>query len=255
MASTQSHNDSRANTTNNTDQQVTTKTNIRPTERWFSAIGGGSLIAYGIIRRDWLGAGVATVGAALTYRGIAGRSALYKALKINDVGPDISANVSHIPGRKGVRVHRSQTIQRSAEDLYSFWRNIELAPLYMPGIDTVTITGERTSHWATSHNHLEWNSEILVDKPSELISWHVHGETSTANAGQVHFQPAAEGRGTIVTLELDFFQPDHIHKLAGPFEATIAEYETLEILRRFKEIMEAGEIPTIQGQSTGKGRK
>ncbi|GCE23667.1 SRPBCC family protein [Dictyobacter kobayashii] len=254
MASIQSIREERSDTPNKIDQLTNSSTNMGQIERWTSAIGGGALSTYGIMRRDWLGAGLAIIGGGLLYRGATGRSVLYKALNINTGGQQLSANVSTIPGNRGIRVSRSQTINRSAQDLYTFWRDIEMAPLYMPGIKTVNQTGERTSHWTASANS-EWNAEILEDKPDQLIAWHVHGQPTTANAGKVYFHPAAGGRGTIATLELDFFQTDPLNKLASHITSSAAEYEAAEILRRFKELMETGEIPTVKGQPTGKGRK
>ncbi|GLV53829.1 hypothetical protein KDH_06800 [Dictyobacter sp. S3.2.2.5] len=254
MASIQSPRKVRLTTVNNLDQITSSSTNIGKTERWISAISGGALASYGIVRRDWLGAGLAVIGGGLLLRGANGRSVLYKALNINTGGQQLSANVTTIPGNKGIRVSRSRTINKSAQDLYAFWHNFEMAPLYMPGIKVVNATGERTTHWVASGGN-EWNAELLADKSGQLIAWHAHGKPTTANAGKVIFQPAGEGRGTVVTLELDFFQADPLHKIVSHFTSFGAEYEVAEILRRFKDLMEAGEIPTIKGQPTGQGRK
>ncbi|GCE30954.1 hypothetical protein KDA_64380 [Dictyobacter alpinus] len=236
------------------NQLETSATNVGQVERWISAIGGGVISTYGITRKDWLGVGLAMLGAGLIYRGASGRSPLYKALNINTGGQQLSANVSIIPGDKGIRVKRSQTVQQNAQDLYTFWRDLEMAPLYMPGIKVVNKTGERTYHWTASGDN-QWNAEILEDKPGELIAWHVHGQPTTANAGKVYFQPASEGRGTIVTLELDFFQTNPAGKLLSHVASSASEYEVAEILRRFRQLMEANEIATTKGQPTGKGRK
>jgi len=73
------------------------------------------------------------------------------------------------------------------------------------------------------------------------------------NAGSVRFRPGPNGRGTEVTVELNYEPP------AGVIGATIAkllgeepEVQVREDLRRFKQIMETGEIPTIEGQPSGR---
>jgi uncharacterized membrane protein len=120
--------------------------NVGQAERWLSAIGGGALLVYGIARLDWLGAGIGLVGSGLLYRGVTGHSFAYQALNYN-TAQERSPTVMDIPGKKGFRVQRSLTINRSPEELYAFWSDVEKTPLYTPGVTSVTKTGERTSHW------------------------------------------------------------------------------------------------------------
>jgi len=264
MASAQSTLKNYQNTYAQGDQNVTTR-NIGQVERWLSGMSGGVLAAYGISRRDWLGSGLALIGSALFYRGVSGHSFLYQTLNIStaeqqpNFAPGIPRTVSSIPGKRGVRVQRSMTVNRSAEDLYNYWYDIEKAPLYMDYIDSVLRTGERTSHWIAQgpmNKTIEWNSELLQAVPNKSISWHVHGKPTTANAGKVSFDPAPDGRGTVVTLELDFLQfKGALGTGIGNLIGHIPERQALETLRHFKQIMETGEIPTTKGQATGEGRK
>ncbi len=240
------------------NENTLTSVNVGQPERWLSAIGGGALASYGILRRDWLGAALATIGGALLIRGATGHSFLYQAFDIVTVEQSPST-LSNIPGNRGVRIQRRMTIERPAAELYAFWRDVEKAPLYMQGITQVQQTGDRTSHWTArvpGGKTMEWNSELLEDVPGKLISWHAHGNAFTGSAGRVSFEPAAGGRGTVVMLELDFQQ------LKGPLGTSLGkilghvpEGMAHENLRRFKELMEAGEIATVEGQPTGQGRK
>jgi uncharacterized membrane protein len=252
------------NTHKQGDQNVVTR-NIGQTERWLSGIVGGAFAAYGVSRRDWLGSGIAVLGSALFYRGASGHSFLYQAMNIStaekqpNFAPGIPKTVSSIPGKRGTRVQRLMTVNRSAEDLFNYWYDIEKAPLYMDYVQSVLRTGERTSHWITQgpgNKTVEWNSELLEVVPNKSISWHVHGKPTTANAGKVSFDPASDGLGTIVTLELDFLQFQGAFGTGiGMIVGHIPEKQALETLRHFKELMEAGEIPTIKGQPTGEGVK
>lgn len=240
------------------EAQTATTQNVGQAERWVSAIGGGALLVYGIARLDWAGAGVALLGGGLLYRGVTGHSFAYQALNFN-TAQQRNPTVMEIPGKKGFRVQRALTINRSPEELYEFWYDVEKTPLYTPGVESVTKTGERTSHWVAQGpfgRSAEWNGEILEDLPGKGIAWHTHGKPTSANAGRVHFEADPGGRGTIATLTLDYFQPDApFWSNFGRLSSKAAEMQALETLRRFKELMEAGEIPTIKGQPTGKGRK
>ncbi len=264
MASAQSAVKNFQNTYQQGDQNVATR-NVGQTERWISGVSGGLLAAYGVFRRDWLGTGIAIVGSALFYRGASGHSFIYQAMKIStaeqqpNFAPGIPKTVSSIPGKRGLRVQRSMTVNRSAEDLFNYWYDIEKAPRYMDYIQSVMRTGERTSHWVAQgpmNKTIEWNSELLQVVPNKSISWHAHGKPTTANAGKVSFDSAPNGHGTIVTLELDFLQfQGALGTGIGNLIGHIPEKQALETLRHFKEIMEAGEVPTIKGQPTGKGIK
>lgn len=237
-----------------------TGVNVGRTERLLSALGGGALAAYGITRLDWAGAGLALLGGALLYRGVTGHSYVYQALDIHTEDKPIS-NITPIPGKKGgVRVSRSITIRRTPQELYAYWRDVEKAPLYMPFVESVMKTGERTSHWVAQDPRgktMEWNSELLQDQPGQLIAWHSHGTTKTANAGKVSFKQASGDRGTFVTLEMDYYQDagNVLSGLVNTVMGKVSEFEALETLRRFKELMEAGEVASTKGQPTGEGRK
>ena len=235
-----------------------TAVNIGQTERWLSAMLGAGLSVASLLRRDRLSLGLGAASIALLQRAATGHSYLYQLFDITTIEKSPST-ISPLEGKRGVRVQRRLTISRSPQELYNFWRDVEMAPLYMPFIETVTKTGERTSHWTAASptgQTVEWNAEILTEQPGHSISWHVHGQPVTANAGKVTFEPATGGRGTVVTLELDYLQfSGSLQGSIGRMLAHIPEREALETLRRFKELMEAGEIASIQGQPTGEGRK
>jgi uncharacterized membrane protein len=166
---------------------------------------------------------------------------------------------------QGVRVRRTLTIERSPQDLYQFWRDVTRAPLYMDTIAQVTTTSERTSHWimkGASGSTLEWDSTLTEDVPGQRIAWQTTGNSLMGHTGRVTFTPAPvlDKQGTIVTLEIDFQQSGGVlgTVMASPLGRAfghLPEQQIRETLRHFKELMEAGEIPTIKGQPTGEGRK
>jgi uncharacterized membrane protein len=69
----------------------------------------------------------------------------------------------------------------------------------------------------------------------------------------VRFERAPGGRGSIVKVEMRYRPP------AGVVGATVAKFlgkdpgrQIKDDLRRFKQIMEAGEVITTEGQPTGR---
>jgi hypothetical protein len=126
----------------------------------------------------------------------------------------------------------------------------------MKHLDSVSISGERRSHWIArgpAGTHIEWDAEITEDQPNQLIAWRSLAGADVANSGTVRFAPATGGRGTVVRVVLDYTPP------AGALGAAAAKlfgeepHQQVEgDLRRFKNIMEAGEIPTSSGQPEGK---
>ena len=159
-------------------------------------------------------------------------------------------------------VRTSALIQASAEDLYSLWRDIEAAPLWQEQIERVTRTGETTSHWVMRRaddnddgqdkhkdKTIEWDSEILRDEPGRRIAWRSIGGESD-NAGEVVFEPAPGGRGTMVTVLQEF----RMGKLASAWETLVGrnpKQAVIENLRHFKALAETGEIPRTHGQPHG----
>jgi uncharacterized membrane protein len=62
---------------------VNSSINVSETERVASGIGGGIAAAYGLSRGDWLGYGLAILGAALVNRSVTGHCKVYDAMGIN----------------------------------------------------------------------------------------------------------------------------------------------------------------------------
>jgi uncharacterized membrane protein len=148
-------------------------------------------------------------------------------------------------------VRTSALVNAPAEELYRMWRDVESAPLWQEQIVSVARTGERTSHWVmqVKDKRVEWNSEILNDEPGKRIAWRsIDGDSD--NAGEVIFERATAGRGTMVTVLQEF----KMSKLASAWETLTGRnprQAVIENLRHFKALAETGEIPRSQGQPHG----
>ena len=220
--------------------------NVGYNERMVGAIGGPLLALYGLTRGAPGGIVLAAGGGYLFYRSITGHCPIYQAAAIT------TARGASEP----LHAEKSVTINRPAEDLYRFWRDFANLPRFMMHLDSVSTSGERRSHWVATGPagaKVKWDAEITEDRPNELIAWRSLEGADVDNSGTVRFEPATSGRGTVVRVALDYNPP------AGALGAAVAklfgEAPQQQIegdLRRFKNIMEAGEIPTTVGQPAGK---
>ena len=232
----------------------TSSVNVGDVERWVSAIGGTLLLAHGLKSRSIPGAALALLGGGMIYRGLTGQCGAYKALNIDTSDKHRSDADEHI--HAGRLIKESTTVERSAEELYAYWRDVERAPTFMANIQRVVKTGENTSHWVSDGplgKTFEWDSEVINDKPGHLIAWQSLPGADVRQAGAVRFEPAAGGRGTVVTVEVNYEPPAGAlgvaaAKLLGQDPAAM----TRENLRRFKQLMETGEISTTEGQPSGR---
>jgi uncharacterized membrane protein len=158
----------------------------------------------------------------------------------------------------GIHVRKSVTINRSSEELYRFWRDLQNLPLFMSHLESVQIMGDLRSHWIARGPvglAVEWDADIIHDEPNVLIAWRSVKGSQLENAGTVRFEPAPGTRGTIVKVELQYSPPsgalgDKFAKLLG---ASPEQQVDLD-LRQFKQLMETGEITTTVGQPAGRGK-
>ncbi len=144
------------------------------------------------------------------------------------------------------RVRRSIAINRPVEELYAFWRNLENLPRVMSHLEAVQSQGDRRSHWIAKGpggSDVEWDAEISEEQPNERIAWRSLEGSEVHTEGVVEFESLPAGRGTLVRVDLQYRPP------AGQVGVAIAklfveepERQIKEDLRRFKQLMETGEI-------------
>ncbi len=228
--------------------------NIDEGERWLSLVGGSLLLVFGLSRGGRAGAVAALGGGALIYRAARGHSQLYQALGL-DSAPTHVAPVTSLTTRRGVTVRRTVAINRPVDDVYAFWRDFENLPRFMRHLESVTCDGARRSHWvarAPAGRHVTWDAEIVDERPNELIAWRSLDDADVRNSGTIEFERGPGGRGTTIRVLLTYAPP------GGKFAAVVAKLfggepgqQIHDDLRRLKQLMEAGELPTVEGQSRG----
>lgn len=156
-----------------------------------------------------------------------------------------------------IHLTKSVTVMKPRAEVYQFWRRLERLPSFM--IHLVSVAEESTirSHWvahAPGGTRVEWDAEIVDQRENELISWRSCEGSDIPNAGTVRFKDAPADRGTEVRVELNYDAP------AGKAGAVVAKWfgeepgqQLTDDLRRFKQVMETGEVVLSDGSLMGAG--
>ncbi len=147
-----------------------------------------------------------------------------------------------------VLVGRTVSIYRSRQELYDFWRDFRNLPLFMENIESVEVMEGPLSHWVVrgpAGADLEWDSRITEDIPGEVIAWRSVEGASVDNSGRVEFRDSPNARGTVVSVTIAYDPPGG--KLGKVFAKIFRREPAIQArheLRRFKQLMETGELPT-----------
>jgi uncharacterized membrane protein len=160
-------------------------------------------------------------------------------------------------GETGMVVRRSITVNRPLEDVYGFWRNLDNLARHSQHLQSVTVDGKR-SHWiahAPAGKTVEWDSELIEDVPNERLAWRSLPGSEIRNEGFITFSSASGDRGTEVRVQMRYDPP------AGRPGATIAklfgeepEQQLRDDLRRYKQVLETGEVVLSDGSLEGAGQ-
>jgi uncharacterized membrane protein len=211
-------------------------------------VGGAALVALAARDRSWRSISLALAGAPLVWRGATG------------AWPTIPRAVAdRLPEQLPPSIEVSLTVNRPRQEVYAFWRRLENLPRFMRHLDSVTETGGRLSHWVGKSpvgTKIEWDAEIVEDREGQILSWQSLPGSQVDNAGSVVFADATGGRGTVVRVHLDLDPPGgpvlgKIGRAVSRMLSPITKQQVHEDLRRFKSLLEAGEIPTTDGQPAG----
>jgi uncharacterized membrane protein len=219
------------------------KPNISATARLASTIAGTTLAIVGYQRSN---KALGLAGLGLVARGASGWCPVTAAID-PDAQHDTETTRRHLSGSRGVIVEDAITIYRPVSEVYSYWRNLENLPRFMEHLVEVRVTDSFHSHWVARGPlgvQVEWDAEIINDIPPTLLSWKSVGQADVISAGSVRFRPAGE-LATQVQLKLQYDPP------AGKLGAAVAwlvgedpQHQIAEDLRRFKQLLETGEIST-----------
>lgn len=157
-----------------------------------------------------------------------------------------------------LHVTRSVTINKPRATVFAFWRDLEHLPLFMTHVESVKTMSDRRSHWevhAPAGQTVEWDAEIVDERPSELLSWRTLEGSDIRHAGAIRFIEAPADRGTEVHVDLRYDAP------AGRAGATVAKLfgeepsqQLRDDLRRLKQVLETGDVVRSDGSLEGAGQ-
>lgn len=227
--------------------------NVGMSERLALGTLGGLLAASAISKPTLPRLILGAIGGGLIYRSLSGHCPVYEKL-----GMDTSRSGAAQPHdyyRNGIHASMAYTIMRPAQELFDFWRNFENLPRFMYHLEAVRKLDDRRSHWVAkgpAGYSVEWDAEIINEEPGRLIAWRSLENADVDNSGSVRFVSAPGNRGTEVRVEIEYIPPaGQLGKMVARLFGKEPRQQIQEDLRRFKRLMETGEIPSTEGQPRG----
>jgi uncharacterized membrane protein len=225
--------------------------NVGKTERLVSGLAAAAVAAVGL-RRKRLRPLLFPLALNLISRAVTGRCPVNRAIGRNTA----RSSAPSIRRGEGLKVEKSVTVSRPAEEVYRFWRNFENLPRFMDHLESVTVIDETQSRWvakAPAGTRVEWDATIHNEIEDELIAWRSLPGADVNNAGSVHFTPVGDGSSTEVLVVLSYEPP--AGKLGAAVAKLLGEEPSKQVeddLRRFKQVMEGSEVPGNSKQPAGR---
>lgn len=219
--------------------------NVGAVERGVSCFAGACLLLAGLRRRSWP---LVLGGGALLYRGVRGFSPVYRGL---------DAYATPHFGRE-LYLSEAITIEKPVEEVYRVWRALEGLPRFMSHLESVTSIDERRSRWVArvpAPSRLEWEAQIIDEKPNEKIAWRSLPRSDLEHYGSVLFRPLTAREAAEIKLVLSYRPPaGRVGAAAATFLSGLSKHQIREDLRAFKALMETGETPVAAPQPSGARR-
>lgn len=216
------------------DQQ---RSRLGTADSWLSLLGGGVLAGVGlqraIAKKSSLGIAMAAGGGALLYNGLRLRSR-----------------------SNGIHIQTAFTINKSAGELYREWRKLENLPRFMKHLYSVRQLDNRRSEWTARGpfgRTFTWQAEIVDESEGKFLVWRSLAGSLIETSGSVEFREAPGGRGTELIVAMHYAAIGrHIGETLADLLGAVPQRVLREEVRGFKQLMEAGEIPTTEGQTSGR---
>ena len=157
-----------------------------------------------------------------------------------------------------LHITKSVTINRPRAAVYQFWRDFAHLSEFMAHVQSVTPTGGGRSHWVVSApagQTVEWDAEVVQDRPDELVAWRSLEGSDIRHEGTVRFTDAPADRGTEIHVDLRYDAPagkagEAVAKLFGEEPSQ----QLRDDLRRLKQVLETGEVVRSDGSLEGAGQ-
>jgi uncharacterized membrane protein len=152
---------------------------------------------------------------------------------------------------QGTSNHALITVSVDPQRAYAFWRDLAKAPQYMTGVGDVRVISETVALWKMKAVHgrsFSWVGEITDDIPGERIAWRIIGSDIVSGGGHVEFRRGPISGTTEVWLEQSLTP---VVSISGWVTRSLLGRQLQETLRRFKQLLETGEIAQNRSQAEG----
>jgi uncharacterized membrane protein len=212
--------------------EVSNGSSLTSARRFVPVIAGTAIALFGLSQRSKSGLALAAAGGALAYVGARGKQ-------------------QHEP----LIAEGSVLINCAREEAYKRYRRFEELPTFMNHLESVEKIGDKQYRWTAVGPmglRISWNTEIVDEREGEFVAWRSLPGSDLAVEGSVRFETAPGDRGTILAAVTRYDPPAgklgrSIAKLFGKDPKFLMQQD----LRRFRAVLETGEIPTTAGQTHG----
>jgi len=144
-------------------------------------------------------------------------------------------------------VGRSVTINKPVGELFAYFRDFANLPAFMENVERIDVLDDKRSHWVVkgpARLTYEWDALVTDEAQDRYIAWASQPGADVDNSGRVDFRDAG-ARGTVVTATIMYDPPGGVvGKLIAKMFQREPAIQARRDLRRFKQLMETGEIAT-----------
>jgi uncharacterized membrane protein len=200
-----------------------------PTMRIAAGTAAAGLVAWGLARRDRVGAAILALGAGLLARDVADRP--------------LSAVLGIGEGTRAVDFHKTIHVRRNVGDVFSFFANVENFPRFMAHVREVKNLGEGRYRWVAAGPAgipVSWTGEVTELVPNKVLAWRSEPGAAIGNAGVARFEPNPDGT-TRLDLRMSYNPPAGAvgHFVAALFGVD-PKHALDEDMVRFQSLLEKG---------------
>lgn len=231
-----------------TDPERGGSSDLSGVERLLSGALGGWLVARGLRKGGFFGLLGLAVGGVAIARGGSGQCAAKRALAPTPYESQLADEQNWGRARA---LSKSITVNRPRDEIYRYWRDFSNMPTFMEYVEQVEARDDHHAHWVArlpmTDRTVEWDTYVTEDVPGERLAWMSEADAPVRNLGWVTFRDAPNGSGTEIHAviahevpggQLGYALARGVSKFTG--------FKAEQNLRRFKQLMETGEISTGQ---------
>ncbi|MEK6396731.1 MAG: SRPBCC family protein [Terriglobus sp.] len=158
--------------------------------------------------------------------------------------------------KEHVTVHAVQTIAAQPEQVFQLYSRAEAIPIWQEGVIAVSPRGEGQLHWHMAEPatgaQIEFDSEVVSSTRGVSHISRVMNGPFVGSTDSLTFELHPHGRGTIVRWVSEFNLPEaNVSNILANVTSRGPQQAVVENLRRLKQLIESGEIPSVEGQPAG----